>query len=259
MRPLPPGGSCSSAGGVGTRNGPRLRCGCVRRSCWGSASPARFRCGRRRRGRSAGCTRGPRTAIPSWNRRCTPASNRRTVAAPSRCWPRRSTRRPPHLSDGNRRSGRVARRLVEVDSPAGVSWQTLAAFSELPREWMFPGGAGEWFPALDGVGGAGGLVRPDRRGSQPGRPGPHPTPAPPTGRPGRRVRRRPRRGARLPRARPCGHRRRTRRARREPPRGRATGHDQFRHSPAAAERAARRGRAVPRRARLYRSGYRPRP
>jgi hypothetical protein len=41
------------------------------------------------------------------------------------------------------------RRYLRVDTEAGTGYLTLACVAEMPREFTFPGGAGEWFRHLD--------------------------------------------------------------------------------------------------------------
>ncbi|MGI8873361.1 MAG: ATP-binding protein [Egibacteraceae bacterium] len=43
------------------------------------------------------------------------------------------------------------RRYLRVDTLAGTGYQTLLAVADMPREFTFPGGAGEWFRKLDHV------------------------------------------------------------------------------------------------------------
>lgn len=44
------------------------------------------------------------------------------------------------------------RRYLRVETASGVGYQTFAAVADMPREWLFPGGAGEWFCQLDRLG-----------------------------------------------------------------------------------------------------------
>lgn len=41
------------------------------------------------------------------------------------------------------------RRYTRLDSHAGVSYQSFACVSDMPQEWVFPGGLGEWLHRLD--------------------------------------------------------------------------------------------------------------
>jgi len=44
------------------------------------------------------------------------------------------------------------RRYVRVDTPAGTGFHAVMALADLPHEWTFPGGGGEWFAHLDDLG-----------------------------------------------------------------------------------------------------------
>lgn len=43
------------------------------------------------------------------------------------------------------------RRYLRIDTAAMSSYQTFLAVADMPREWLFPGGGGEWFRHLDDV------------------------------------------------------------------------------------------------------------
>jgi hypothetical protein len=44
------------------------------------------------------------------------------------------------------------RRYVKVDAPQGTAYQTVLAVADLPHEWRYPGGGGEWLFHVDDLG-----------------------------------------------------------------------------------------------------------
>jgi hypothetical protein len=54
--------------------------------------------------------------------------------------------------DGDDRDRPRHRRYVRVEGPSGTSYQAVLAMCDMPHDWTFPGGGGEWLYHCDDVG-----------------------------------------------------------------------------------------------------------
>jgi len=88
------------------------------------------------------------TLDETWTAQTVSANARGILSGPGVCLPVEAVfheggekSEPPEL--------RKVRRRVAIDTDRGISHQSLMAMSDMPKEWVFPGGIGEWFPVLN--------------------------------------------------------------------------------------------------------------